>query len=928
MESGVTTNIETEWADHANGFWSSKDCDSVALRDSVQSLFDNLISNKEVRLIPESISTYNDVQALPDFQYDSLPGIDLEYYVTKLLSAQLDLARNICSSTPFAAVLKHRLLILKRIYYAVIMKYHDKDNVKPCSILPVNNANIVAAEPISGSQALVELGVQTGLTFLFSLLRENWENSLLLGRPSMCNPVLQTAVDIVDNFPPLSFSNEIHLGSLGISCLDKVSAFLKEIVLNSSQTDIKGRILASELLLSISLQRGSLRYLLEWIEMALEASAYDSNFTIRSRKFTRAIQHMMGDTSLNSIKFDDSAREITLYEAATQLMEKLVSMAVEFSGESLDESSSECKSVKNSDLYVWGSNSSQQLAEGGQERIMIPSKSKVFQQVQQAEAGQYCTFIVHFDGSVSACGKGSYGRLGLGDSANHNLPKRVLLDTNIKKISSSKGSDGHTLALTEDGFVYSWGDGDYGKLGHGNYVTHKQPKLVKGPFADKVVKCIHAGYRHSAAVTEDGLLYTWGESDHGRLGHGDTALKLIPTQVADLIDVGTVACGSAHTLVISKDGCTVWSFGSGDSGRLGHGELAKECRPKVIEALQGLNIRKVCGSAHTLVISKDGCTVWSFGSGDSGRLGHGELAKECRPKVIEALQGLNIRKVCAGAMFSMALTASGKVYTWGTGPPLGLGTSDTLCLVPTLVQDLTPYRIIDIAAGDSHCLALTETNELFAWGTNNMGQCGQGHANGPILKPQKVLGLNGVSIRQISAGTSHSLAWTAVPFENQQILRHRPFCLDLHERTFEIIKIFLEKYANNFGDTKPPPPFGIASDHRQFILMCLKLLSTHLNLCNSIGLSNSVLGGQAKALRSILFRLIDVTENTDIYDKVREVVNIGASLLLPQLKERVQLLLEQLPLGSGLSQGQQMLLNIVITSLEEPTHIASLLFLW
>lgn len=69
-----------------------------------------------------------------------------------------------------------------------------------------------------------------------------------------------------------------------------------------------------------------------------------------------------------------------------------------------------------------------------------------------------------------------------------------------------------------------------------------------------------------------------------------------------------------------------------------------------------------CGSAHTLVVSKDGRTVWSFGSGDSGRLGHDEIAKECRPKVIEALQGLNIRKVCAGAMFSMALTASGKVF--------------------------------------------------------------------------------------------------------------------------------------------------------------------------------------------------------------------------------------------------------------------------
>lgn len=81
----------------------------------------------------------------------------------------------------------------------------------------------------------------------------------------------------------------------------------------------------------------------------------------------------------------------------------------------------------------------------------------------------------------------------MGDSSNQSVPKRVLLDSNIKKLSSSKGSDGHTLALTEDGLVYSWGDGDYGKLGHGNCSTHKQPKLIGVPFLGKTIKCINAG---------------------------------------------------------------------------------------------------------------------------------------------------------------------------------------------------------------------------------------------------------------------------------------------------------------------------------------------------------------------------------------------------------------------------------------------------
>lgn len=83
--------------------------------------------------------------------------------------------------------------------------------------------------------------------------------------------------------------------------------------------------------------------------------------------------------------------------------------------------------------------------------------------------------------------------MGLGESSNQSLPKRILLDSVVKKLSSSKGSDGHTLALTEDGMVYSWGDGDYGKLGHGNCVTHKQPERITGPFLGKAIKYISAG---------------------------------------------------------------------------------------------------------------------------------------------------------------------------------------------------------------------------------------------------------------------------------------------------------------------------------------------------------------------------------------------------------------------------------------------------
>jgi hypothetical protein len=52
------------------------------------------------------------------------------------------------------------------------------------------------------------------------------------------------------------------------------------------------------------------------------------------------------------------------------------------------------------------------------------------------------------------------------------------------------------------------------------------------------------------------------------LGHGDSNGRSVPTLVKDIGVAGHVACGSCHTLVVSQDGWTVWSFGGGDNGAL------------------------------------------------------------------------------------------------------------------------------------------------------------------------------------------------------------------------------------------------------------------------------------------------------------------------------------------------------------------------
>lgn len=381
-------NIELESVDITNSSWSSKDCDDLANRDFVRTTYESLLQSREVvRIIPTVVTSYSDVRILPDFQSESSAPVNLNQYITTLLLTQLELAKSVCSQTQFAIILKQRLLILKRIYYALLMKYHNRE--KGCNSNAIYETVVAQRDQVlNDSHVLIEIGMQTGLTLIFSLLRQNWQTSAALGIPSLCNSVLKTAVDTIQKLPPLSLSNDSHLTSLGVSTLDQVSEFLKEVVLQPSGVDIDGKRLASELLLLLAVQRGSLHYLLEWIELALNASSILDD-SICSPIYGKVLQqlHLNKLNAQDSKSNIDTSTTLNLYDVALQLMEELVSMSVNCSSTFQNMESAADDAVlpvpEASEVYVWGSNSSHQLAEGGLEKINLPKKSQIFGQAQQ-----------------------------------------------------------------------------------------------------------------------------------------------------------------------------------------------------------------------------------------------------------------------------------------------------------------------------------------------------------------------------------------------------------------------------------------------------------------------------------------------------------------------------------------------------------------
>lgn len=180
MEKGYL-NVETKWLDHLNGRWTGENCDNLANQDSVWLLYNELIFNKELVPISANNILQNDSSLLPDFEWETPLPQELNHYITTLLSSQLDLARNVCSSTPFSVILKQRLAVLKRIFFALWTRYHEKEKPKAMPSTTNQHEIHINETSYSGSQALVELGVHTGMSLLFALLKQNWENSSILG---------------------------------------------------------------------------------------------------------------------------------------------------------------------------------------------------------------------------------------------------------------------------------------------------------------------------------------------------------------------------------------------------------------------------------------------------------------------------------------------------------------------------------------------------------------------------------------------------------------------------------------------------------------------------------------------------------------------------------------------------------------------------
>ncbi|XP_012502611.1 PREDICTED: E3 ISG15--protein ligase HERC5 [Propithecus coquereli] len=215
-------------------------------------------------------------------------------------------------------------------------------------------------------------------------------------------------------------------------------------------------------------------------------------------------------------------------------------------------------------------------------------------------------------------------------SIEHARFQSILREKNIIQITCG---DYHSLALSKGGELFAWGQNVHGQLGLGStFPSTPTPEMVESLAGVPLVQ-ISAGEAHSMALSMSGNVYSWGKNDFGQLGLGHTDNKDSPSLIEALDNqkVEFLTCGGSHTALLTQDGL-VFTFGAGKYGQLGHSSTQNELRPRLVTELTGKRVTQIaCGRWHTLAYVSDLGKVFSFGSGKEKQLGNSGTQNQLLP---------------------------------------------------------------------------------------------------------------------------------------------------------------------------------------------------------------------------------------------------------------------------------------------------------
>lgn len=373
----------------------------------------------------------------------------------------------------------------------------------------------------------------------------------------------------------------------------------------------------------------------------------------------------------------------------------------------------------------------------------------------------------------------------------------ALSNLNLANVVKVAGGYGHSLAITTDGQLYSWGLNADGQLGDGTLTNKITPTQV-GIDSDWVdVAC---GDHHSLALKFDGQIYAWGRNGSGQLGDGTTSGKLIPTLVSQSTRVHSkiaACCDRSFAITGLPAGATGSGslYGWGDnSGRQINSQVNIVAKKTVPELMTQDAVLVAGNSRTTVAISTDNSLVLhgahdfspgspsgSFGTDaytpNTSRYDNDGFSKIVSTGVLSPFVALGL-----GLDFLLAITQAGELYGctfkdfWDTSSPVipaeaqtpigGYGVSISVYGANPFLYYPThnTLELIDnsrywlrLSCGTAHALLTDVDGNVYSIGNNDFGQLGRAATGNDPNIVQMDSPANTGSWPVIGCGVYHSL---------------------------------------------------------------------------------------------------------------------------------------------------------------------------
>ncbi|XP_015109567.1 secretion-regulating guanine nucleotide exchange factor [Diachasma alloeum] len=361
-----------------------------------------------------------------------------------------------------------------------------------------------------------------------------------------------------------------------------------------------------------------------------------------------------------------------------------------------------------------------------------------------------------------AWGANSHGQLSLGyESEQSQLPEEIDLSKtslNPSRISKIVGGAGHTLILEDTGKLYSCGWNKKGQAGIPrakiilNLQTIDALKNVR-------IKDVACGWDSSIALADNGQVYTWGSNCFGQLGRSASEWTSVPDKIDIASRVKRIAMGLRHSILLTEDGCLLVA-GAGSKFQLGiidaNDETVRQAGAFLsVPGISGINDIS-CGQYFSTAVGNEG-VIYTWGDNKWGQLGadvNGVKSQKVPLQLSREIEG--IKTLRCGWTHTGVLTRDGQVFTWGrnTYGQLGHSRQDS----PWIPRHLSGLREIEqLEIGSEHNIALNTKGDIFSWGWNEHGNCGNGHTEN-VWSPQRISIPRGYKGVLIGSGAGHSFA--------------------------------------------------------------------------------------------------------------------------------------------------------------------------